>query len=125
TTTVTLTATNGLTLFGANDLPARSLYISAMGSAYDILDETKVQLVMPAACVAQNLFVSNLSGVNDDRDFIVSKNTLPTALRCRNSTINCSNTADTVQYNAGDLVSIREIYYMGSGNRYSYSFQCK
>jgi hypothetical protein len=95
-----------------------------MGDDFDYTDYRPVEVVVPVACIAQNLFVSNTTGSNDLREFTVLRNGQPTALSCNVSYISCSS-VNTAQFNAGDLVSIKETYQAGIPNRYTYSFQCK
>jgi hypothetical protein len=115
---------SGITFVGASYLDTRLQYLSPMGSEADYGDERLVQIVLPVACIAQNLFVSNITGSNDQREFIVFRNSFQTALSCNVSHISCSS-SNPVQFNVGDLVYIKATYQAGIRNRYSYSFQCK
>jgi hypothetical protein len=115
----------GITLMGSSYLDPRRLFLSPLGD--DVSDESPlyVEVVLPVACIAQNLFVSNRTGQTDLREFFVSKNGSRTALACNVGYEGSCSSMNPVQFKAGDMVSIEATYQAGGRNRYTYSFQCK
>ena len=115
----------GLTLMGSSYLDPRLLFLSPLGDDVSSESPFSVEAVLPVACIAQNLYVANRTGQTDLREFFVLRNGSRTALACNIGFEGSCSSPNTVQFKAGDMVSIEAAYQAGSRNRYTYSFQCK